>query len=108
MIEKYPWGNTLEVTRNVEAAIKELQPGLPGIQFDTHVFRAANFIETSIHNLTTPLLIGSLLVILVVGAFLFEGRAALISLVSIPLSLVSAGLVLYARGEAVNVMVLAG
>ncbi len=108
IVEKYPWGNTLEVTRNVEAAIKELQPGLPGIQFDTHVFRAANFIETSIHNLTTALLIGSLLVILVLGAFLFEWRAALISLVSIPLSLVAAGLVLYARGESVNVMVLAG
>jgi CzcA family heavy metal efflux pump len=108
IVEKYPWGNTLDVTHGVEAAIKELQPGLPGVTFDTQVFRAANFIDTSIHNLTVSLLIGALLVVLVLGAFLFEWRTALISLVSIPLSLVAAGLVLYARGQTVNVMVLAG
>jgi CzcA family heavy metal efflux pump len=108
IVEKYPWGNTLQVTHGVEAAIKELQPGLPGVTFDTHVFRAANFIDTSIHNLTLSLLIGALLVILVLGSFLFEWRTALISLISIPLSLVAAGLVLYARGQSVNVMVLAG
>ncbi len=108
IVEKYPWGNTLDVTRGVEAAIREMQPGLPGIQFDTHIFRAANFIDTSIHNLTISLLIGALLVVLVLGSFLFEWRTALISVVSIPLSLVAAGLVLYARGETVNVMVLAG
>jgi CzcA family heavy metal efflux pump len=108
IVEKYPWGNTLDVTRGVEAALKEMQPGLPGIRFDTHVFRAANFIETSLHNLTVSLLIGALLVVLVLGAFLFEWRTALISVTSIPLSLVAAALVLEARGETVNVMVLAG
>jgi CzcA family heavy metal efflux pump len=108
IVEKYPWGNTLEVTRGVEAALNEMQPGLPEIRFDTHVFRAANFIETSLHNLTVSLLIGALLVVLVLGAFLFEWRTALISVTSIPLSLVAAALVLDARGETVNVMVLAG
>jgi CzcA family heavy metal efflux pump len=108
IVEKYPWGNTLEVTRKAEAAINEMKPGLPGVTFDTHVFRAANFIEMSLHNLTLSLLIGALLVILVLGSFLFEWRTALISLVSIPLSLVAAGLVLQARGDTVNVMVLAG
>jgi CzcA family heavy metal efflux pump len=108
IVEKYPWGNTLDVTHGVEAAIKDLEPGLPGITFDTQVFRAANFIDKSIHNLTVSLLIGALLVILVLGAFLFEWRTALISLVSIPLSLVAAALVLYWRGQSVNVMVLAG
>ncbi len=108
IVEKYPWGNTLDVTHGVEAAIKEMQPGLAGVQFDTRVFRAANFIDTSIHNLTLSLLIGALLVILVLGAFLFEWRTALISVVAIPLSLVAAGLVLYVRGQSVNVMVLAG
>jgi CzcA family heavy metal efflux pump len=108
IVEKYPWGNTLDVTRGVEAAVKEMEPGLPGIRFDTHIFRAANFIETSLHNLTVSLLIGALLVVLVLGAFLFEWRTALISVTSIPLSLVAAALVLDARGETVNVMVLAG
>jgi CzcA family heavy metal efflux pump len=108
IVEKHPWGNTLDVTRGVESALDEMKPGLPGIEIDTHIFRAANFIETSIDNLTRALLIGALLVILVLGAFLFEWRAALISVVAIPLSLVAAGIVLYLRGETVNVMVLAG
>lgn len=108
IVEKDRWGNTLEVSRAVDQAIEELAPGLPGVQFDTRIFRAANFIETSMHNLTLSLLIGALLVILVLCAFLFEWRTALISVVSIPLSLVAAALVLYARGETVNIMVLAG
>jgi CzcA family heavy metal efflux pump len=108
VVEKFQWGNTLDVTRGVETAIDELQPGLPGIEIDTHIFRASNFIETAIDNLTHALLIGALLVVLVLGAFLFDWRAALISVVAIPLSLVAAGLVLYWRGTTVNVMVLAG
>ncbi|HSF62047.1 MAG TPA: efflux RND transporter permease subunit [Gaiellaceae bacterium] len=108
IVEKLPWANNLEVTRGVEQAIEELKPGLPGIEIDTTIFRPASFIELSLDNLTRALLIGALLVILVIGAFLFEWRAALISVVSIPLSLVGAGLVLYFRETTVNVMVLAG
>src|SRR4029450_11091814 len=62
----------------------------------------------SIHNLTNALLLGCLFVVLVLGAFLFEWRSALISLVAIPLSLVAAGLVLYLRGATINTMILAG
>jgi CzcA family heavy metal efflux pump len=108
IVEKLPWANTLDVTRGVETAMDELQPGLPGMEVDTTIFRPATFIETSIDNLTQALLIGALLVVLVLGAFLFEWRAALISVVAIPLSLVAAGLVLYLRGTTVNVMILAG
>jgi CzcA family heavy metal efflux pump len=108
VVEKFPWGNTLDVTHGVEAALADLQPGLGDIQVDTHIFRAANFIDESISNLTKALIIGALLVILVIGAFLFEWRAAVISVLAIPLSLVAAGLTLYARGETINVMVLAG
>ena len=108
IVEKYPWGNTLQVTRDVDKAVKELQPGLPGVTIDTHIFRAENFINVSIDNLTRALLIGALLVILVLFVFLFEWRTALISTVAIPLSLTAAGLVLYWRGDTINVMVLAG
>ena len=108
IVEKYPWGNTLDVTRNVEAALEEMKPGLPGVLIDTHIFRAADFINTSIDNLTKALLIGALLVILILFVFLFEWRTALISAAAIPLSLVAAGLVLKWRGETINVMVLAG
>jgi CzcA family heavy metal efflux pump len=108
IVEKLPWANNLDVTKGVEQAVEELKPGLPGIEFDTTIFRPASFIELSLDNLTKALLIGALLVILVIGAFLFEWRAALISVVSIPLSLVGAGLILYFRDTTVNVMVLAG
>jgi CzcA family heavy metal efflux pump len=108
IVEKLPWANTLEVTRGVEDAMETLRPGLSGIEVDTTIFRPATFIETSIDNLTKALLIGALLVILVIGAFLFEWRAALISVVSIPISLIAAGVVLYLRDTTINVMVLAG
>ena len=108
VVEKLPWANTLEVTRGVEEALKQLQPGLPGIEIDTTIFRPASFIEVSIDNLTKALLIGALLVVLVLIFFLYEWRAAVISLISIPMSLVAAGLVLYLRDTTINVMVLAG
>jgi CzcA family heavy metal efflux pump len=108
IVEKLPWANTLDVTRGVEQAMDEIRPGLPGMEVDTTIFRPATFIELSLDNLTKALLIGALLVVLVLGAFLFEWRAAVISVVAIPLSLMAAGLVLYARGATINVMVLAG
>ena len=108
VVEKFPWGNTLEVTRGVEAALDELRPGLPGIETDTTIFRPATFIEMSLDNLTKSLIIASVLVVLVLVVFLFEWRVALISLVAIPLSLMTAGLVLDLRGATINVMVLAG
>jgi CzcA family heavy metal efflux pump len=108
IVEKLPWANTLEVTRGVEQALEELEPGLPGMEIDPTIFRPASFIEASIDNLTEAMLLGALLVIIVLALFLFEWRAALISVISIPMSLVAAGLVLYLRGTTINVMVLAG
>src|SRR6266496_927380 len=108
VIEKFPGANPQDVTRGVEAKLAELQPGLSGIQIDTNIFRPANFIEMAIGNLSWSLLIGFLLLILVLLAFFYHWRVALISLVVIPLSLVIAGLVLYLRGSTMNMLVLAG
>ena len=108
IVEKFPWANTLELTRNVEAALDELRPGLPGVEIDTTIFRPATFIEVALDNLSRALLIGSLLVFVVLLLFLFDWRTALISLVAIPLSLVAAALVLYLRGATINTMILAG
>ena len=108
VVEKFPWANTLDVTRGVDATLASLRPGLPGIQIDSTIFRSANFINMAVDNLTSALLISCLLVVLVLFAFLFEWRTALISLVAIPLSLMAAGLVLYIRGATINTMVLAG
>ena len=108
VVQKFRGANTMEVTRGVEEAMEQLAPGLPGITYDTTIFRPATFIEQSIDNLTRALLIGVLLVVVIIAAFLFEWRTAFISLIAIPLSLVSALLVLDLTGSTVNVMILAG
>ena len=108
VIEKLPEINTLEVTHGVEEALGALGPGLPGVQFDSSLFRPATFIEQAMANLSQSLLIAALLVMLVLAAFLYGWRSALISLISIIVSLFAALLVLYVRGSTLNVMVLAG
>jgi CzcA family heavy metal efflux pump len=108
IVEKQPWGNTLEVTRRVEAAIADLQPALTGIAIDPTIFRPATYIENAVANLNIALLIGCLLVIVVLALFLYEWRTALISITAIPLSLIAAGLIIGYRGGTVDTMVLAG
>lgn len=108
VISKFPGANTVAVTRGIDKAIDELRPGLPGVQFDTHIFRNASFIEDGIHNLTLAVILGCILVVLVLIAFLLEWRAAFISLITIPLSLLAATLVLDLRGTTINTLVLAG
>ena len=108
VVQKLPSANTLQVTRDVEAALRDMKPGLQGIKVDTTIFRPASFVELSIHNLTDAILIGSLLVVLVLLLFMFSWRTALISVVAIPLSLTAAALVLIWSGYTINTMVLAG
>ena len=108
IVEKFPWGNTLEVTRGVEDALAELAPGLQGVDIDTKIFRPATFVEISIDNLTEAMLVGAALVIIVLLLFLFEWRVALITVVAIPLSLIAAGTVMALMGASINTMVLAG
>lgn len=108
IVEKQPWGNTLDVTRGVEAALTAVKPALPGMEFDARIFRPATFIETSIANLSHALWIGCVLVTAVLFFFLYEWRTAIISLAAIPLSLLAAVLVLQAMGHTLNTMVIAG
>ncbi len=108
IVEKYPWGNTLEATRQVEAALEALRPGLKGLELDPTIFRPATYIERSLGNLTHAMLIGCLFVVVILVAFLFDWRTSLISLTAIPLSLVTAALVLYYSGATLNTMVIAG
>lgn len=108
IVEKLPWANTLDVTRGVEAAIASMRPGLPGMDIDTTIFRPATFVQTAIDNLTDSLVLGAALVVVVLALFLFSWRSALISLITIPISLTTSALVLYLRGTTLNTMVLAG
>jgi len=108
IVEKQPWGNTLEVTRKIEEVLDALRPGLKDIDIDSTIFRPATFIEMSLHNLNRALLIGCILVIAVLAFFLNNWRTALISALAIPTSLIVAALVLNYRGGTINTMVLAG
>jgi multidrug efflux pump subunit AcrB len=108
VVEKLPEVNTLEVTQDVEAALAALQPGMPGINFDATLFRPTTYIEMALANLTQSLIIAALLVVLILGMFLYGWRTALISLAAIVVSLFAALFVLYLRGATLNSMVLAG
>lgn len=108
IVEKQPWGNTLDVTRRVEQMIDDLRPGLKDIEIDPTIFRPATFIERSLGNLTHALVIGCILVVIVLISFLFDWRTSVISLTAIPLSLIAAAVVLRFWGETFNVMVIAG
>ncbi|HSI34753.1 MAG TPA: efflux RND transporter permease subunit, partial [Tepidisphaeraceae bacterium] len=108
IVEKQPWGNTLEVTRNVEAALAQLRPGLKDVEVDSTIFRPATYIERALGNLTHALVVGCVLVVVILVVFLFDWRTAVISMTAIPLSLIAASLVLYWRGGTINTMVLAG
>ena len=108
VIEKLPGISTLEVTRNVDDALAALQPGLPGVQFDSSIFRPASFIEMALANLTQALVIGAVLMVLALGIFMYGWRTALISLLTILTALAAALTVLYLRGATLNWMVIAG
>ncbi|OAI57970.1 acriflavin resistance protein [Verrucomicrobiaceae bacterium SCGC AG-212-N21] len=108
IVEKQPWGNTLDVTHGVERMLAELRPGLAGVDMDSTIFRPATFIELSIDNLMHAMWLGCGLVIVVLVLFLNDWRTALISLTAIPLSIVAAALALHWNGQTINTMVLAG
>ena len=88
--------------------LNEMKPGLKGLELNTGIFRPATFIEMSLHNLNTSLIIGCVLVIVVLWFFLYDWRTALISATALPCSLIVAALIIHYTGETINTMVLAG
>ena len=108
VVEKFPWANTLDVTREVEKAMEALKPSIPGVKVTARIFRPATFIEIALANLRFAMILGCILVSLILIAFLFEWRTAVISLTAIPLSIVSAVIILMQMNISINTMVLAG
>ncbi|MFM9836567.1 MAG: efflux RND transporter permease subunit [Methylophilaceae bacterium] len=103
-------GNTHGVTLALEKALSELQPSLDAEKITLYptLFRPANFIETAIKGVRSDILIGSVLVIIVLFLFLFNARTAFISTTAIPLSLLTAVVVMSYLGVSLNIMVLGG
>lgn len=104
--------NTLTVSRQVGQTLEELMPLFNkaggNISFHPHLFKPADYIERSINNLAGHLLLGGLFVVIVLYLFLFNFRTAFISALAIPVSLMSAALVLMEIGISLNIMVLGG
>lgn len=102
--------NTHGVTKALEKALQEIEPSLQAESVTLHkgLFRPANFIETAIDGVRTDILIGSVLVITVLFMFLFNARTAFISATAIPLSLLTAIVVLSYFNIGLNIMVLGG
>jgi len=102
--------NTIEVTAALEAALDEMTPTLAaeGIAVDRTLFRPADFIEASLRNINHSLLLGGALVVVVLFLFLLDLRTALISFLSIPLSLLAAVIVLHHWGISINTLTLGG
>ncbi|MCO6493716.1 MAG: efflux RND transporter permease subunit [Phaeodactylibacter sp.] len=108
VIEKFPWASTAQVTENVENALDRLAPGLTGVAFDTEIYQPARFVEASFDNLVTMLGLGLALIALLLFVFLYEWRAALVSLVAVVLSLLAGAYVLYLQGTIFDMMAVAG
>ena len=108
VVSKQPWVNTLDVSRRVEEAIDELKKGLPDDVQVSYIFRQATFIESSINNVLAAIGTGGAMVVLILLLFLLNWRTSFISLTAIPLSLLSAILVIRATGGSINTMTLGG
>ena len=108
VVEKFPDADARGVVREVNAALAELSQGLPGIEIDASIYQASSFIDTSIDNISTALIIGTVCLVLLLAAFFFEWRAVLISIVAITVSLMAALLVLYLRNANLNLIVISG
>ncbi|MDP3678236.1 MAG: efflux RND transporter permease subunit, partial [Methylotenera sp.] len=102
--------NTHGVTLAIEHALQELKPSLSAENVTLHegLFRPANFIEVAIKGVRTDILIGSVLVIAILFLFLFNVRTAFISATAIPLSLLTAIVVMSYFNIGLNIMVLGG
>lgn len=108
-VTKQPATSTMVLTDNLDESIAGLQAGMPSdVKLSTDIFRQSRFIESSIHNIQESLLEGAVFVIIVLFVFLMNTRTTIISLVTIPISLVVAMLVLKLMGLTINTMSLGG
>ena len=108
-VTKQPATSTLELTDKLEASLQDLQKNLPAdVKVSTDIFRQSRFIESSIGNVQKSLLGGGIFVVIVLFLFLANIRTTVISLVTLPLSLIASILALHYMGFTINTMSLGG
>lgn len=108
-VTKQPNTGTLDLTEKIDASLADLQKNLPAdVKVSTDIFRQSHFIESSIGNVRRSLYEGAIFVVVILFLFLANVRTTLISLVTLPLSLVVSVLVLHWMGMTINTMSLGG
>lgn len=108
-VEKQPDVDTLRLTREIESALADLSRTLPhGIKADSVLFRQADFIQTSVDNVTKVLFEAVAVVAVVLFAFLLNWRTTAISLTAIPVSILATAIVFHLMGLSINTMTLGG
>lgn len=108
-VQKQPASDTVVLTREIEATLRDLQLTMPaGISVTNVQFRQATFIETSIRNVERVLVEASIVVAVILFIFLLDARATVVSLTAIPISILVTALVFGAFGLTINTMTLGG
>lgn len=108
-VTKQPNTSTLDLTEALDSAVAGLKGALPAdVKVNTQLYRQQDFIDSSISNIKKSLVEGGIFVVLVLFIFLMNGRTTLISLVTIPISLLVTLLVLKLMGLTVNTMSIGG
>ncbi len=108
-VAKSPGTNTLDLTDQIDRVLDQVEKAMPsGMILNRDPFRAARFIERSVHNVVKVLVEASIIVAIILILFLLNVRATLVTLTALPLSLAVALLTLWALGLSINVMTLGG
>jgi CzcA family heavy metal efflux pump len=107
-IDKAPGFDTLKLSKQIETALEELKPTLPGGVTAEILFRQGDFIEHAIHNLQEAIRDGAIMVAIILFLFLLSVRTTFITLMAMPLSFAVTILTFKAFGVSVNSMTLGG
>ncbi len=108
-VTKQPSTSTLELTGKLDEVVEQMRSVLPkDVKVNTQLYRQQNFIDSSISNIKKSLIEGGIFVVLVLFIFLMNARTTVISLVTIPLSLLITMLVLHVMGLTINTMSIGG
>ena len=108
-VTKQPSTSTLELTGKLDEVVEQMRSALPkDVKVNTQLYRQQNFIDSSISNIKKSLVEGGIFVVLVLFIFLMNARTTVISLVTIPLSLLITMLVLHVMGLTINTMSIGG
>ncbi len=108
-VQKQPGGDTIQLTERLEATLRDLSRTMPaGVKIDNILFKQANFIETAINNVQSVLVEAAVVVAIALYLFLMNVRTTAISLIAIPISVLTTAIVFHYLGMSINTMTLGG